>query len=198
MAISVSGRVCRLREVVLRDKPGEMLAASPKGTVPVVVTPGGEVIEQSLDVITWALTHNDPQNWLTPEQASAEDMHALIAQCDGPFKNALDKYKYADRYDDVDPATQRTLGAHFLATLDTRLSHTAHLFGTRISLADIAIFPFIRQFANTDLKWFDAQHLPHLQAWLAAHIGSPLFTSIMTKYPQWKTGDTEPEFPVLT
>ena len=196
MAISVSGRVCRLREVVLRDKPSEMLAASPKGTVPVVVTPGGDVIEESLDVITWALTHNDPQNWLSPEQGSAEEMHALIAQCDGPFKHALDRYKYSGRYDGVDPAGQRDLGAQFLATLDNRLSTHPHLFGTRICLADIAIFPFIRQFANTDRDWFDTQHLPHIQAWLAAHLDSALFTSIMTKYPQWKTGDTEPEFPV--
>ncbi len=198
MAIAVSGRICRLREVVLRDKPAEMLAASPKGTVPVIVTAEAEVIEESLDVIDWALADNDPQNWLTPEQGSAAEMHALIAKCDGAFKHALDRYKYPSRYDGVDPAKQRELGAQFLTELNTRLSRHPYLFGARISLADIATFPFIRQFANTGRDWFDAQDLPHLQAWLAGHLASTLFASIMRKYPQWQTGDEEPLFPALS
>ena len=197
MAIAASGIECRLREVVLRDKPAEMLEASPKGTVPVIVETDGTVIEESLDVMAWALGHNDAEGWLNPDQGSRAEMDALIAESDGPFKRALDRYKYPNRYEDegIVRADQRALGLRFLETLDTRLSDKAQLFGDRVSYADIAIFPFIRQFANTDREWFDALDLPHLQAWLAGHLESPRFKQIMPKFAQWKTGDEEPVFP---
>lgn len=197
MAIAAAGVECRLREVVLRDKPAEMLDASPKGTVPVVVEPDGTVIEESLDVMAWALAQNDAEHWLAPEQGTRADMEALIAESDGPFKRALDRYKYPNRYEDegVDREEQRARGLAFLEKLNTQLDGRAHLFGSRISFADIAIFPFIRQFANTDRAWFDGLNLPDLEAWLNDHLESPRFKQIMPKFAQWKTGDKEPVFP---
>lgn len=197
MAIAVSGTACRLREVVLRDKPEQMLAVSPKGTVPVVVMEDGRVLEESLDVMNWALDENDPDNWCAPEQGTQAEVAALIAECDGPFKRALDRYKYPNRYEaeNIDRSEQRAVGLAFLEKLNARLAETAHLFGASVSFADIAIFPFIRQFANTDRAWFDRQPLPHLQKWLEDHLQSDLFASVMPKFAQWKTGDEEPIFP---
>ncbi len=197
MAIAASGVECRLREVVLRDKPAEMLEASPKGTVPVIVEPDGTVIEESLDVMAWALAQNDAEAWLAPEHGTRADMDALIAECDGPFKRALDRYKYPNRYEDegVVREEQRALGLQFLEKLNAQLNGRPQLFGSRVSYADIAIFPFIRQFANTDRGWFDALDLPNLQAWLEGHLESARFKQIMPKFAQWKTGDEEPSFP---
>lgn len=197
MAIAAAGIECRLREVVLRDKPSEMLEASPKGTVPVIVEMDGSVIEESLDVMAWALSQNDAENWLSPEQGDRAEMDRLIAECDGPFKRALDRYKYPNRYEDegANRDEQRALGLAFLEKLDAQLTSQAYLFGDRVSYADIAIFPFIRQFANTDRNWFDELDLPHLQTWLEAHLNSTRFKQIMPKYAQWKTGDDEPVFP---
>ena len=190
MALMASGQAVRLREVVLRDKPAEMLKASPKGTVPVLVLEDGTVIDESLDVMTWALEQNDPGGWLTA------DGEALIAEADGPFKEALDRYKYPNRYEDegVDKFEQRAKGREFLAKLDEILKDQTYLLGDAISKADIAIFPFVRQFANTDRAWFDAEPLPHLQRWLTGHLESDLFLSVMKKYPQWKMGDAEVDF----
>lgn len=197
MAIARAGIECRLREVVLRDKPAEMLKASPKGTVPVIVETDGRVIEESLDVMAWALAQNDADAWLQPDSGTRDGMDALVAKCDGPFKRALDRYKYPNRYEHegVDREAQRAIGRQFLEKLDEQLTDRPHLFGARISYADIAIFPFIRQFANTDRAWFDAQDLPHLQNWLTFHLDSDLFKQVMPKFAQWKTGDEEPVFP---
>lgn len=197
MAIAASGIECRLREVVLRDKPDEMLDASPKGTVPVVVQEDGSVIEESLDVMAWALAQNDAENWLSPETGTRAEMDALITESDGPFKSALDRYKYPNRYEieSIIREQQREFGRQFLTKLNARLDGQSQLFGTRVSYADIAIFPFIRQFANTDRDWFDALDLPHLQTWLADHLDSARFRQIMPKFAQWKTGDEEPVFP---
>ena len=197
MAIAAAGVECRLREVVLRDKPVEMLEASPKGTVPVIVEPNGRVIEESLDVMAWALGQKDAENWLTPDLGTRDEMDALIAECDGPFKRALDRYKYPNRYEDegVVRDDQRALGLAFLTKLNAQLDERQNLFGDRVSYADVAIFPFIRQFANTDRAWFDALDMPDLQAWLERHLESDRFKRIMPKYAQWKTGDNEPSFP---
>ncbi|MEO1322401.1 MAG: glutathione S-transferase [Pseudomonadota bacterium] len=197
MAIASAGIECRLREVVLRDKPSEMLDVSPKGTVPVVVEADGTIIEESLDVMAWALAHNDAGKWLMPDHGTRADMEALIAESDSPFKRALDRYKYPNRYEDegVVREDQRALGYGFLEKLNAQLKGRTNLFGDRVSYADIAIFPFIRQFANTDRAWFDALDLPNLQAWLSRHLDSDLFKRIMPKYAQWKSGDEEPSFP---
>ena len=197
MAIAISGVDISLREVVLRDKPAAMLEASPKGTVPVVVTTDGNVLEESLDVMRWALAQNDPENWLS---VSMGDTAALVARNDGPFKAALDRYKYGNRYadEDLDVMEQRAIGAETLHALNIQLEATGgQLLGPQRSFADVAIFPFIRQFANTDREWFDSQPLPHLQAWLAGHLDSDLFKTVMKKYPKWQPGDIEPKLPTL-
>jgi glutathione S-transferase len=181
MALAVSGIDIEHREVLLRDKPPAMLDASPKGTVPVVALPDGHVVDESLDIMCWALGQNDPEHWLAPGRAAFD----LIARSDGPFKHDLDRYKYPNRYDDVDALQHRQSGSEFLAELDQKLTGQAQLFGSQISVADIAIFPFVRQFANHDRDWFDAQDWPRLQAWLTAHLASPLFDSIMKKHDVW-------------
>jgi glutathione S-transferase len=174
------------REILLRDKPAAMLEASPKGTVPVLVLPHGTVLEQSLDIMHWALEQNDPQGWLNPQTSRPDAMAGLIADNDGPFKTDLDRYKYADRHPEDAPDYHRDRGLGFLARLDTLLASNGQLFGSRISMADIAIFPFVRQFANTDRDWFDALPLPALQDWLAGHIGSELFETIMFRHATWQ------------
>lgn len=196
LALSISRQHCALREVVLRDKPAEMIEISPKATVPVLQLPQGDVLEESLDIMLWALNQNDPDHWLTPPQGDMATMRDIIARNDGPFKYHLDRYKYPHRYEDVTDATEhRQAGFDILTELNGRLAQTDQLFGDRISLADAALFPFIRQFANTDRDWFDAQPLAHLQRWLAGHLASPLFEGIMAKYPAWQAGDEEPVFP---
>ena len=180
MALSSSGLEYEHREVVLRDKPPEMLEVSPKGTVPVLVTPTGTVIEESLDIMRHALAMKDPEGWLE------RDDPELVAANDGPFKHHLDRYKYATRYADVDPEKHRSAALDILRQLEARLAKDAYLCGARRGLADIAIFPFIRQFANADRTWFDAQSLPRLQDWLERLITSELFTGVMAKHAQWK------------
>jgi UPF0176 protein len=195
MALSISGQVCELREVVLRDKPQEMLDASAKGTVPVLIDPDGHVLDQSLEIMLWALKRKDPEKWLSPEQGSLEEMLALIAQFDDRFKYHLDRYKYPDRYENIDALVHRTEGALYLEKLNAQLNQTAYLFGAHRALADIAIAPFIRQFALADPAWFSAQPWPQLHAWLATFIDSDLYARIMEKYPQWVSGSAGVIFP---
>ncbi len=194
MALLISQTPVRLREVVLRDKPEEMIAASPKATVPVLVLPDGQVIDESLAIMRWALERNDPQGWL---QGNAEET-ALIAEADGPFKDHLDRYKYPSRYDNVDPLEHRAGGLVFLEKLDGLIQPSGQLLGAKPTLADHAIFPFVRQFANNDRIWFDSLPLPALQKWLGDHLASPLFATTMQKFPQWKNGDEEPVFGLET
>jgi glutathione S-transferase len=189
MAIGSSGVQVALREVVLRDKPAEMLEASPKGTVPVLVLPNGNVIDESLDIMRWVLGGNDPEDWL-----SHDDADVIIAN-DGAFKAALDRYKYPHRYDIADPEPYRREGWKFLADLDSRLADQAYLKGDRPGFADIAIFPFVRQFAATDQAWFDEQAAEALQRWLTTLSTMPLFAAIMQRFPKWQAGDPETVFP---
>jgi len=195
MALLASGTACELREIILRAKPLELLAASPKGTVPVLVLTDGSILEESLDIMRWALAQNDPQQWLNPQNGSLEDMLARIAQCDGPFKYNLDRYKYPERYPGVDALVHRSQGAEFLQSLETRLQAQAYLFGDRLALADAAIAPFVRQFAHTDTTWFEAQPWPRLHTWLSTIIDSPLYVGIMEKYPAWQSGTPGIHFP---
>lgn len=140
LALSVSKQHCRLREIVLRDKPDHMVEISPKATVPVLQMNDGTILEESLDIMRWALSENDPDNWLSPENGSMDEMFELIAECDGPFKHNLDRYKYANRYEEgTDPVEHRIDGEVFLKKLDGRLASAPHLFGDRPSLADFSI-----------------------------------------------------------
>ena len=179
MALHISETPVEMREILLRDKPAEMLAASPKGTVPVLVLNDGTVIDESLDIMRWALAANDPEGWLIGDDPE------LLHTIDGPFKHHLDRYKYATRHS-TDPAEHRAAAYAILAGLDTRLSKQPFLAGTRRTIADIATFPFIRQFANTDPDWFAAQPIPALRAWLQDLVSSTLFSAIMVKHPPWE------------
>lgn len=178
-----------LREVVLRDKPAAMLEASPKGTVPVLVLKD-RVIDESFDIMLWALGQNDPHQLLDMPEAG----HALIAQNDGPFKAALDRTKYGTRYPECDTSEERAKASEVLKELDAQLTDL-WLFGPEPKLADYAILPFVRQFANTDRAWFDDQEWPNLRAWLDRFLESDLFAGIMRKYPQWHEGDSAIPFP---
>jgi len=192
MALSISGAEIHVREIVLRDKPADMLAASTKGTVPVLITSDHAVVDESLDVMRWALAQKDPEDWL---QRDPEMTGALIERNDGPFKHALDRYKYPSRYSDENllPGAARAEGLDMLADLDARIAaQGGQLVAPERSLADIAIFPFVRQFAHTDMDWFETLPLPALQTWLEDHKQSVLFKDIMTKYPQWSAGMEEP------
>jgi glutathione S-transferase len=194
LALLASDRVCELREVVLRDKPSEMLAASAKGTVPVLIDPDGNVLDQSLDIMLWALAQHDPEQWLQPEQGSVETMLELIGEFDREFKYHLDRYKYPDRYENTDAQTHRAQGSLYLQKLTTQLEMNPYLFGNRIALADMAIVPFVRQFAHTDQDWFNQQPWTPLQTWLATLIDSKIYTYAMKKYPKWESGTPGVEF----
>ncbi|WP_431111538.1 glutathione S-transferase [Variovorax paradoxus] len=194
LALASSGEPCELREVVLKNKPAEMLAASPKGTVPVLVLPEGAVLEQSLDIMLWALRRSDPERWLEPDAGTLDDMLALVAACDTSFKPQLDRYKYPARFDGS-AAGARESGAQFLLQLEARLVGSGQLFGARASLADAAVMPFVRQFSMVDSAWFDSQPWPRLLAWLASWTGSVLFERAMQKYAPWAPGAAGVAYP---
>lgn len=188
LAVQVSGLAYEHREVVLKNKPASMLALSPKGTVPVLWLPsavGGEVIDQSLDIMWWALRQNDPQGWLP---AAADEAEALrwIAHNDGPFKQHLDRYKYPQRSGLASGVPDRDQGAQWLMQLDARLQQQPFLAGPHWGLLDAALAPFVRQFAHTDPEWFATQAWPRLIDWLSAFENSPAFAQVMVKHPVWQ------------
>ncbi|MEO8121971.1 MAG: glutathione S-transferase [Rhodoferax sp.] len=195
LALLASAQVCELREVVLAHKPAALLQASTKGTVPVLIDTHGQVIDQSLDIMLWALRRNDSRQWLNANGVPLEAMLALIAPCDGEFKFHLDRYKYPNRFGLSDAALHREQGAHYLSVLNTRLLAHAHLTGESESLADMAIAPFVRQFAHTDPVWFAAQAWLALQSWLAAFEHSPTYQQAMAKYAPWTPGQPPVLFP---
>ncbi len=191
LALAISGVALELREIKLSAKPEAMLEASPKGTVPVLALGDGTVIDESIDIMHWALAQADPEHWLERNEPE------LIAQCDGSFKHALDRYKYPDRHG-VDWLEHREQGLMFLRQLDERLSGKGQLCGATRGLADAAIMPFVRQFAAVDPDWFAAQPLLHLKPWLEGHLASPLFAAIMQRYAPWSPGDAPVAFPQVT
>lgn len=187
LALHASECRVELREVVLRDKPAEFLAISPSGTVPCLKHQTG-VIDESLDIMIWALEQHDPRGWL-----NMPDMgHNWITRADGRFKHALDRTKYASRYPDEDAAEHSEIASAFLADLNAVLD--PWIF-SKPTLADYAIAPFVRQFAFIDKTWFDAQPWPALQNWLTTFLASPDFDAIMDKYPQWHPEDQAIFFP---
>ncbi len=188
LALQVSGLAYEHREVVLKNKPASMLALSPKGTVPVLWLPnatGGEVIDQSLDIMLWALRQHDPQGWL-PAATNEAEVLRWIAQNDGPFKQHLDRYKYPQRSGLTSGVADRDLGAQWLAQLNERLQQQAFLAGARWGLLDAALAPFVRQFAHTDPAWFADQPWPRLIGWLSDFENSPAFAQVMAKQPAWQ------------
>ncbi len=187
MAVLVGGAPVEIREVLLRDKPAALVAASAKATVPVLVT-AEAVLEESLDIMRWVLAKADPEGWL------ARDDAALVAACDGAFKHSLDGYKYGAA-GAAGALAHRAAGAAFLETLEARLASTANLCGAARGFADIAIMPFVRQFAAVDPGWFGGLPLPHAQRWLAGHVASPLFAAAMIRLARWQPGDRPVQFP---
>jgi glutathione S-transferase len=188
LGLAASGQTCELREVVLANKPPALLQASSKATVPVLVLAQGTVLDQSLDIMLWALQRNDPQHWLAQDDASMQNILQLVNQCDGVFKFHLDRYKYPARYGLLNGLEHRKAGAEFLGQLNAQLSTTRHLCSTHFGLADAAIAPFVRQFAHTDPRWFATQAWPALQPWLDAFEGSTAFQHVMQKYAPWAAG----------
>lgn len=177
MALRYGGISVETREVVLGDKPRHMLAVSPKGTVPVLVLPDGKVIDESLDIMAWALAQQDPDGWLTDNRLFQE----LITENDSSFKRALDQYKYAARFPEQSAEVYRQQGERFLARLEALLSEHAYLLSEKLTQADVAIFPFIRQFSMVDTDWFAETPYPHLRQWLAGLLASELFNAVMQK-----------------
>ncbi len=174
-----------LREVALRAKPAAMLTASPKGSVPVLVLPDGRVIEQSWDIMLWALHHNDAQNWLGENETKLQAALPLVLENDTTFKRALDCYKYPERYPEQHQDFYRAQGEVFMQKLETRLSNTAYLLGDTMSIADAALLPFVRQFTAVDAAWFATSPYPKLRDWLDSFTRSELFAQVMQKFPVW-------------
>lgn len=179
MALFACGIQCQVHEIDFKDKPAAMLAASPKGTVPVLVLKDSTIIDESIDIVYWALRQNDPIEWM-----KGEGYQNLIAENDGMFKMALDQYKYPNRFPDEDCTNAREEGLAFLEKLNDKLTKQAFLLRNKKTIADICIFPFIRQFANVDRAWFDALDLKPLQNWLHANLESDLFQHVMEKHKE--------------
>ena len=187
MAIHISGQKCELREVLLRDKPPSMLEYSAKGTVPVLILQDGKVIDESLDVIDWALNLNDPDDW--QRSKDTKKTKELIKINDGEFKYHLDRYKYSKRYDNEDPEFHRKKCLKFIESVNNELNNSKYIFDDNISYADIVLLPFIRQFRIADIEWFDSLPYNNLKKWLSGFLDSTLLNSIMKKYDLWKEGD---------
>ncbi len=192
MALIVGDVPCEMREVDLKHKPQAMLEVSPKGTVPVLLFSDGTVMDESLDIMLWALSQSDVTAWLNPKARDLDDMLDLIERNDSEFKEHLDRYKYPDRYtheEHANPLHHRMQACAFLDDLEAHLNDNEFLFGPHASLADIGIFPFLRQFAATDPKWFASLDSPRLQTWLNGWLNSDLFAAAMHRHPVWQAGD---------
>ena len=191
MALAAAGTEVMLREVLLKDKPAELLAASPKATVPVLVLSDGRVIEESLDVMQWALEYRDPLNWLEGEALDSD----WIGACDGDFKHWLDRYKYAERYPEHTAEDYRKNAEAFIQKLEDRLSVSDWVGSDAANAVDVALFPFIRQFAGVEPSWWQQAPYPNVRQWLENWLNSALFSAIMAKYPRWESGQPGERFP---
>ena len=185
LALKISKLKIELRDILLKDKPQHMLDLSPKGTVPVLLLPDGTVIDESFDIMLWVLKENDPDNWLPENSLEWDETNELIKFNDNEFKENLDQYKYADRFPEKSVDEYRQQAEVFLQILDKKLHTTQYLISNSIKLVDIAILPFIRQFAYVDKNWFDQSEYKKLQVWLNELTGSHLFNLVMQKTPVW-------------
>lgn len=182
-----------LREITLKNKPAKMLAISPKGTVPVLQLADGVVIEESREIMEWALEQQDPQELLNPK--TLHQGNTLIEQNDQEFKHWLDRYKYADRHLEMTQTEYRQKGEAFLQILEELLTKNTYLLGDSVTIADIGIMPFVRQFAHVDRDVFYSLPYPKLQIWLKNWLAHPLFIQAMTKFQPWQDGDEPVIFP---
>lgn len=200
LAIVASGLQVEIREIVLRDKPEHMLMLSPKGTVPVLWLPDGSVLEQSLEVMHWALEQSDPHGLTELSPSQVQDAAAVVAVLDGAFKHHLDRYKYPERYSGKEPhfdrMTHRAAGVDILKAWNQRIEAQGHLLGDRLSWLDLAVLPFVRQFRIPEPEWFESlPELSALSARLAGFVASDWFEAAMVKLPVWKPGDVPVMFP---
>jgi glutathione S-transferase len=197
IAIFKAKQTIELRDVVLSNKPDEMIAVSPKATVPVLVLNNGRVIDESLEVMLWALKESDPDNLLHYSYHSEEDsykhnnektlseMLTLIHTFDDEFKVRLEKYKCAKRYKEASITECRVACEKFIQVLENRLTSHLFLMSDQESLIDIALLPFIRQFARVERQWYLQSPYPRVKQWLNNYLQSPMFTKVMAKYPLW-------------
>ena len=193
LAILLGKKVVQLREVVLQDKPEALTSISLKATVPVLQFSSGQIIEESLEIMLWALQEHSIWQALDTEQRKQSLL--LIEHNDISFKNALDRYKYADRYPQQSTAEYRAEGEIYLDILEQRLTQSEGLVANELTLADFAILPFVRQFAFVDMAWFESSPYPAVRNWLQAFLNSEVFLQIMHKYPQWQENDEIRLFP---
>ena len=193
LGLLFAGRQVELREITLKNKPPQMLAISPKGTVPVLQLLDGTVIEESREIMTWALEQQDAQGLLAAQ--TLPQANALIDKNDNEFKYWLDRYKYADRHLDMSQAEYRQRGEVFLQMLEALLIKNSYLLGESITIADIGIMPFVRQFAHVNRKVFYDLPYPNLQRWLQDWLNHPLFLQAMTKFAPWQEKDDVVVFP---
>lgn len=193
LGLLFAGLPVELREITLKNKPAPMLAISPKGTVPVLQCVDGTVLEESLDIMLWALQQQDPQGLLDAQVV--QQAKALIMQNDNEFKPWLDRYKYADRHPEMTQLEYRQGGEVFLQVLERLLAEKPFLLGDKITLADIGIMPFVRQFAHVDRDVFYSLDYPNLQQWLKSWLEHPLFLQAMSKFLPWQAGDEPLVFP---
>ena len=175
-----------IREIKLSNKPKEMLAISPKGTVPVLILENGDILDESLDVMLWAIEQGNLRNLFNPGKKEILD---LIKINDGEFKDAIDRYKYSSLYPEKPMIEYRKMGELFLEKIESYLEKNKFIFGKNISLADLAIFPFIRQFCRVDIDWFNSSLFKKIKEWTLFFEGSENFIDIMRKIKPWTTGD---------
>ena len=189
LALKYAGIDVELREVVLRAKPAALVALSPKATVPVLELPDGTVLDESMDIMRWALSVTDPQHWFCPDESA--EVAALVALNDGPFKQLLDRYKYAPQQPGRIAAEARDEAVRLmLLPMAERLASHRFLLRDTVSLADIAIVPFVRQFAAVDPRVLACPPLAPVGSWLRALVGAELFESVMQKRRPWAPGDS--------
>lgn len=193
LGLLFAGLQVELREIILKNKPDQMLAISPKGTVPVLQRCDGTVVEESREIMVWALRQQDPQGLL--DATVLHQANALIEQNDNEFKHWLDRYKYADRYLEMSQSEYRQRSEVFLQVLEALLTKNPCLLGDNATIADIGIMPFVRQFAHVDRDVFYSLPYPNLHLWLQHWLGHPFFLQVMTKFRPWQEGDDVVVFP---
>ncbi|MEH6547512.1 MAG: glutathione S-transferase [Sneathiella sp.] len=195
MTIVYSGVTVELRDILLKDKPEDMIAVSPKATVPVLKKSDGTILDESFDIMLWALDQNDPDCWLPDNEMQQQTIFDLVAENDGPFKSNLDHYKYFVRHPESPREIYRSQGEEFLRKLEDLLSQHEFLTSDMMTFADTAIFPFIRQFANSDKDWFDQSPYQKLKKWLNDQMNTSAFKYVMKKREIWTEGTHGLPFP---
>lgn len=191
MGLTYSSLTIQLREVTLKDMPDELLKVSPDKTVPVLVLPENNSMDESWDILKWALQQNDPDNWLGEDEQYLADAEMLVETNDFSFKSDLDHYKYADRYPENSKEHYRKECEEFIEELEEMLTEHSYLLTDKLTVADIAVFPFVRQFSLVDKTWFDQSRYTNVQRWLDILINSELFQSTFLKHDTWRPGDNE-------